>query len=225
MKRCPSSARARGTAASWQTLTYKWGSVTNLLNVVRTFRSAMSGGPKGPHYFLSFFVSATFLLSVPLNAHNGPPFPVVTDRAIGNYIVSLWADPDASDDGDADGRFWVVVSPVAKGTALPADTVVRISIWPAEQPDSIRTQTAAPDGQEISRRTAAFVLDREGKYGVKATIAGSLGPADVDAVVESQYDARPRPALIAIFALPFVLIGFVWVKLLFRRRANRVGTA
>jgi hypothetical protein len=162
--------------------------------------------------------------SAVLEAHNGPPFPVITDRTIGNYVVSLWADPDASDDGDADGRFWVVVSPVAKDTRLPDDTVVRISIWPSEHPDSIRTETAMPDGQEVSRRTAAFVIDREGKYGVKAAIGGPLGPAEVQAVVDAQYDARPRPALIAVFALPFVLIGFVWLKLLMRRRAHKIGT-
>jgi hypothetical protein len=163
--------------------------------------------------------------SAALEAHNGPPFPVITDRAVGNYIVSLWADPDASDEGEADGKFWVVVSPAAKGAPLPVDTVVRISIWPAERPDSIHTETAMPDGQEISRRTAAFVISREGQYGVKATIAGPLGPAEVEAVVDAEYDARPRPVLIAVFALPFVLIGFVWLKLLMRRRAHKLGTA
>jgi len=173
---------------------------------------------------LGLAVTIAIRSSAVLEAHNGPPFPVVTDRAVGNYIVSLWADPDASDEGDADGRFWVVVSPAAKGVSLPADTVVRISVWPAERPDSIHTETAAADGQEISRRTAAFVISREGKYGVKATIAGPLGPADVEAVVDAQYDARPRPLLIAVFALPFVLIGFVWLKLLLRRRAHRMGT-
>ena len=188
-------------------------------------RSAVSGGPKSPYCFLSFFVSATLVLSVSLNAHNGPPFPVITDRAVGNYIVSLWADPDASDEGDADGRFWVMVNPLAKGAPLPADTVVQISIWPVEHRESIRTETAKPDENEPARRTAAFVINHEGQYGVKATIAGLLGPAEVDAVVDAQYDARPRPALIAIFALPFVLIGFVWVKLLLRRRAINVGTA
>jgi hypothetical protein len=174
------------------------------------------------HDFFGFFVSMALVLSVPLNAHNGPPFPVITDRPVGNYTVSLWADPDASDEGDADGRFWVVVNPAAKAAPLPADTVVRISIWPAERPDSIHTETALPDGQ-LSRRTAAFVIGREGKYGVKATIAGPLGPAEVEAVVDAQYDARPRPVLIAVFALPFVLIGFVWLKLLMRRRTHKVG--
>jgi hypothetical protein len=167
----------------------------------------------------------TLALGVPLAAHNGPPFPVVTDRAAGSYIVSLWADPDTSDDGDADGRFWVVVNPATKGTVLPTDTVVQISIWPVERRESVRTETANPDEPEPSRRTAAFVIDREGKYGVKATIAGSLGPAEIETSIDAQYDARPRPALIAIFALPFVLIGFVWLRLLLRRRSHKLGTA
>jgi hypothetical protein len=157
-------------------------------------------------------------ISAPLFAHNGPPFPVVTDRTVGNYVISLWADPDASDDGDKDGRFWVVVNPAAKGAALPADTVVQIAIWPVERRDAIRTETAQADEREPARRLAAFAIDHEGKYGVKATITGSLGPADIESLVDAEYDARPRPFLIAVFALPFVLIGFVWIKLLLRRR-------
>ena len=165
-----------------------------------------------------------FACSVPLSAHNGPPFPVITDRSAGNYVISLWADPDASDEGDADGRFWVVVNPSAKGTALPRDTRVQISIWPIEHPETIRTETAQPDEHDFARRAAAFVLDHEGRYAVKAAVVGSLGPAEIETVVDAEYDARPRPALIAIFALPFVLIGFVWLKLMVRRRAQRIRT-
>jgi hypothetical protein len=160
---------------------------------------------------------ATLVLSVPIEAHNGPPFPVVTDRAIGNYIVSLWADPDASDEGDADGQFWVLVKPAAAGSPLPADTTVQISLWPIEHREATLAQTARPDDNEPTRRTAAFVIDHEGKYGVKATIAGALGPAEIEAVVDAEYGERPRPFLIAVFALPFILIGFVWAKLLWRR--------
>ena len=160
---------------------------------------------------------------MPVVAHNGPPFPVITDRKAGNYIVSLWADPDASDDGDADGSFWVLVKPAAEGVPLPPDTVVQISVWPVEHVEATSTQTASPDVHEPSRRTAAFVIDHEGKFGVKATIGGSLGAAEIDTVVDAEYGERPRPFLIAVFALPFVLIGFVWVKLLWRRRASNQG--
>jgi hypothetical protein len=180
---------------------------------------------KGWLALLCSAVVATAIWPVRLAAHNGPPFPVITNRAVGNYVVSLWADPDASDAGDADGRFWVMVSPVSKATTLPADTVVQISVWPVDHRETVRTQTAEPDVHEPSRRAAVFVIDHEGKFGVKATIAGTLGSAEVDAVVDAQYDARPQPMLITIFALPFVLVGFVWLKLLWRRRTTKVGTA
>jgi hypothetical protein len=167
--------------------------------------------------------SAILVSCAPLFAHNGPPFPVITDRTVGNYVVSLWADPDASDDGDKDGRFWVVVNPSAKGATLPADTVVQITVWPIEHREAIRTETAQADDREPARRLAAFAIDHEGKFGVKATITGSLGPADIESVVDAEYDARPRPFLIGVFALPFVLIGFVYLKLLVRRRAHKLA--
>jgi hypothetical protein len=172
---------------------------------------------------LALAVMTMLVTAAPLFAHNGPPFPVVTDRVVGNYVISLWADPDASDDGDKDGRFWVVVNPATKGVTLPADTAVQIAIWPVERRDAIRSETAAADQREPARRLAAFAIDHEGKYGVKATITGSLGPAVIESVVDAEYDARPRPLLIAVFALPFVLIGFVYLKLLVRRRAHKLA--
>lgn len=174
-------------------------------------------------FILCLAVTAGLAIAIPVYAHNGPPYPIVTARAVGNYVVSLWADPDVSDDGDADGRFWVVVNPAQKGAALPVDTRVQISIWPVDHPESTRSATATLDEHEASRRTAAFVIDHEGQYAVKTTIDSALGSASLDAVVDAQYDARPRPLLIAVFALPFVLIGFVWIKLLLRRRANKIG--
>jgi hypothetical protein len=177
----------------------------------------------GSLFHVGLAAAVTLVLGAPLAAHNGPPFPVLTDRTVGKYVVSLWADPDTSDDGDADGRFWVVVNPSAKGTALPDDTVVQISLWPVERREALRTETARPDAHDASRREVAFVIDREGKYGVKAAIAGALGPAELETVVDAQYDQRPRPILVAVYALPFVLIGFVWLKLMLRRRAQNTA--
>jgi hypothetical protein len=177
----------------------------------------------GSLFDIGLATAVTVVLCAQLAAHNGPPFPVLTDRPVGKYVVSLWADPDTSDDGDADGRFWVVVNPSAKGTALPDDTVVQISLWPVERREALRTEIARPDEHDASRREAAFVIDREGKYGVKAAIAGSLGPAELETVVDAQYDQRPRPMLVVVYALPFVLIGFVWLKLMLRRRAQKTA--
>lgn len=161
--------------------------------------------------------------AVRADAHNGPPYPVVTDRPVGNYVISLWADPDATDDGDADGRFWVVVNPSNNSSALPRETTVQVSIWPIAHRDAILTAVAKPDEREPTRRTAAFVIDHEGKFGVRADVAGPLGPAQLETTVDAEYDARPRPWLTAVFALPFVLIGFVWLKLLWRRHGPRTS--
>jgi hypothetical protein len=157
---------------------------------------------------------------VSLLAHNGPPYPIVSNRIAGNYEVSLWADPDASDDGSAGGRFWATVNTARRGDPLPPDTEVNISIWPVDRPASVRTARAAPVEHEPSRWFVALVIDHEARYGVRAAIDGPLGPAEVEAVVDAAYDQRPRPLTIVFFILPFLLIGFVWVKLILMRRGR-----
>jgi hypothetical protein len=153
-----------------------------------------------------------------VHAHNGPPFPIVSNRIAGSYQVTLWADPDTSDDGSAEGRFWVTVNAAQKGAVLPTDTLVKVSIWPADRPDSARTATAEPVEHETTRRFAAFVIDHEGRYGVKATIEGPFGPAEVEASVDAAYDQRPQPFTVVLFLLPFLLVAFPLVKWILRRR-------
>jgi hypothetical protein len=155
-----------------------------------------------------------------VRAHNGPPYPVLQNRIAGNYAISLWADPDASDDGSAEGRFWVIVAPARKGVAFPPDTQVKVSLWPTDDQGSVRTEIAKPEEHDASRWFVAFKIDHEGPHGVKASIDGPLGPAEVETVVDAEYDQRPRPMVVTLFVLPFLLIGFVWLKLLLRRRGR-----
>ena len=84
---------------------------------------------------------------VALHAHSGPPFPIVLDQIAGPYKVSIWTDPDATDDGSAAGKFWVMVDPVGKGLALPPGTRVTVSIQPLDRPGPIVTGRAKPVGQ------------------------------------------------------------------------------
>ena len=44
--------------------------------------------------------------------------------------------------------------------------------------------------------------------------------AEVEANVDATYDLRPAPIMMAVYLMPFVLVGFLWVKLLVRRRQN-----
>jgi hypothetical protein len=150
-------------------------------------------------------------------AHSGPPFPIVSSRTVGSYEVSVWTDPDSTDDGSAGGQFWVTVRPSGGGT-LPDDTRVDVAIRPHGRSGTTRAGSAAPVATDPSQRFVALVMDHEGTFDVRVTIAGALGSAEVDATVDATYDLRPPAALIAVYLVPFVLVAFLWIKLLLKRR-------
>ena len=66
--------------------------------------------------------------SGPALGHAGPPIPLVSNRIVGPYKVSIWADPDSTDDGTAAGRFWITF-----GTPPPPGTRVQVAIRPLDR--------------------------------------------------------------------------------------------
>lgn len=163
-------------------------------------------------------IVALFLAMTTLRAHSGPPFPIVSNQVAGPYSISVWTDPDSTDDGKAAGRFWVTLHPVDGKASLPAATSVTVLVEPADRPGAQRSESAQPIDADPARRLAAVVMDHEGRFRVRVTITGPLGPAFVDSAVDATYDERPPPAMIAVFLLPFLLVGFLWIKLMLRRR-------
>ena len=84
-----------------------------------------------------------------VGAHSGPPFPIVSNRIAGAYADLRLDGSDATDDGSAAGKFWVMMSPARKGVVLAPDTRVNVSIWPTDRQGSVRT------GQRGSGRARA----------------------------------------------------------------------
>jgi len=166
---------------------------------------------------LSWLLLALAVAEPPARAHTGPPFPVVPSRVVGPYNVAVWSDPDSTDDGSAAGRFWVTLRPT-NGASLPADTRVSVALNALDRADPPKVASAEPVAGEPSHRFAALVMDHEGRFHVRVAIAGPLGAAEVEADVDATYDLRPPPATIALYLLPFVLVGFLWIKLLLARR-------
>ena len=101
-------------------------------------------------------------------------------------------------------------------------TRVTVALEPLDRPGPARSASAEPVATDPSQRFAALVMDHEGRFHVRVSLDGPLGPAQVEADVDATYDLRPSPAVIAVYLVPFVLIGFLWIKLLLRRRKNRV---
>ena len=161
-----------------------------------------------------------------MHAHSGPPFPILSDQVAGAYRISIWTDPDATDDGSAAGQFWVVLQPAGPerdGRAVPAGTRVDVAIRPLDRQGREQAGRAEPVHADLARQFVALVMDHEGPFGVRVTVDGPLGRADAEASADATYDLRPRPIFLVVYALPFLLVGFVWGKLLIRRRMQRRG--
>lgn len=176
---------------------------------------------------MKFFGSREFLIAAALvcvvssraAAHDGPPYPIVSNQAAGPYVLSVWTDPDSTDDGTAGGRFWITIGAPA-GAVIPAETVADVTIAPLDREGGVLTARAEPVDGALSNQLASLVMDHEGRFRVRAVVTGPLGRGEVASEVDATYDLRPPPILLAVYALPFVLIGFLWIKLMVKRRKS-----
>ena len=165
------------------------------------------------------YVVAAALAAAPpfLQAHAGPPFPILSDHAAGRYVISIWTDPDTTDDGSAGGQFWVRLHG-SGGEAIPAGTRVIVGITPAGRAARELTAAAAPVRGDVTNQFAALHMDHEGRFAVRIAIEGPLGTAGASAFVDATYDLRPAKSLLALYLAPFLVVGVLWVRLLVRRR-------
>jgi hypothetical protein len=156
-------------------------------------------------------------------AHSGPPFPIVTDAVRGPYTISIWTDPDATDDGTPGGQFWIVIAPSATGVTLPADTRATVSVRPsapsASAQAAAQTARTEPVRGDVTNQFGAVLMDHEGPFAVHVDVNGAMGQANVEAMVDATYDLRPPPYMLIWYLLPFLLAGALWTRMLLRRRA------
>jgi hypothetical protein len=158
-------------------------------------------------------------------AHSGPPFPIVTDAMRGPYTISIWTDPDATDNRTPAGQFWIVIASSTKGATLPADTRATVSVRPSAPSSpsqaALTSTRTEPVRGDVTNQFGAVLMDHEGPYEVRVDVDGPLGRATIDSRVDATYDLRPAPYMIAWYLFPFVLVGFLWTRLLLRRRTLR----
>jgi len=170
--------------------------------------------------------------STPVLAHSGPPFPIVSTDVHGPYSISIWTDPDATDNGIAAGQFWIIIEPARKDVAVAEGTRATVSVRPLDStpPAGPRASevalraTAEPVRGDVTNQFAVVTLDHEGSFAVHVDVDGPLGRAAVDSRIDATYDLRPAPYMIAWYLGPFVLAGLLWTRLLLRRRAIHSAT-
>jgi hypothetical protein len=169
---------------------------------------------------LPFVVLATaaLLSAEAVTAHSGPPFPILSNQIAGAYDISIWSDPDTTDDGSPGGQFWVVLNAVDRGPGIPAATVVTVAIRPVDRDGPSRAGRASPVNGAVGNQFIALLMDHEGPFAVRVTVESPLGRAEVESRADATYDLRPSRGLIVVYLLPFVAVGALWMKVLWRRR-------
>ena len=136
--------------------------------------------------------------------------------------MSIWTDPDATDDGTVAGRFWVVLDTASPGGSIPAGTHARVAIRALDRPAVTREGDTAPADGLVTRQFVALLMDHEGPYSVSVAIDGPLGHGDVLTRVDATYDLRPPPAELALFLFPFAALAVLWAVVLKKRRRGRM---
>ena len=164
------------------------------------------------------WVALLLLLGRSVGAHSGPPYPIVSSRVLGAYSVSIWTDPDTTDNGKPAGQFWIEIGSADGQATIPAGTQAAVSIRPLDRAGPTREGRAEPVKGNVTRQFVALLMDHEGPFAVHAAIDGPLGQVGIDSQVDATYDLRPAAWLIALYLFPFVAIGALWGKVLLRRR-------
>ncbi len=152
----------------------------------------------------------------PARAHNGPPFPMFSDRPVGPCMVSLWTHPDVGT-----GTFFVVVSPVP-GKSIPKDMRYEIGVFPKTgrlQEKFYWTTPEEENGQIHYYAWASF--DKQELWHVNLYLRSAewngqtSGDVEVTPTGFGQWD-------LLFFALPFLGIGFLWFTGMKRKRQRRL---
>lgn len=155
------------------------------------------------------------LAALPLAAHSGPPFPILENRVAGPVVIALWTDPDVGI-----GTFYAFVTPPAGGT-IPDDLKIDIAVQPAT---GRLPETRYPMQREQVRGNVQFnaqvPFDAEELWKVRIFVRSAKGAGEASASVEVTPPGFGQWDLL-FYASPFLAIGFIWFRVLLRRRKFR----
>lgn len=156
-----------------------------------------------------------FLLAGSAAAHNGPPFPILEGQRIGPYTIALWTHPDLGT-----GTFFVMVDPPTGGS-VPKDLKIQIAVQPAtgRLPEAVYSAWVEDlHGQVEYKAEAQF--DQQEVWKVRLVLASSIGGGEVASQVIPTPAGYGRWDLL-LFALPFLGVGFLWLRVAAKRRQSR----
>jgi hypothetical protein len=164
----------------------------------------------------AFIAAVIFILvcHAPVAAHEGPPFPLLMDKHLGQYVVSVWADPDVGT-----GTFFIVPE-LPQGGAFSNDVKVEVCVRPASGRLNEACYTAVRDdvGDRVQYQIAV-PFDVQEQWQVRLVLQSSLGKAEANTNVLVTPPGLGRWELL-LYLLPFIGAGFLWLMAFVRKQRN-----
>lgn len=146
-------------------------------------------------------------------AHEGPPFPILVDEPLADYVVSVWADPDI---GEA--RFFIIVE-TAEGD--PPEGPPSVTMWTEPESGRLARETWKGTRQSLKNKIqfqATPYFDQRDFWSVGFQISP---PGDQPHELTARIESTPPglgPWDFAIYLFPFLLFGGMWAVAILRRR-------
>ena len=146
------------------------------------------------------------------SAHEGPPFALFVDRAINEYKISVWTDPDV---GTA--LFFVILD-----HEPPPDMRVRISVQPVSgRLTEVFYPTERENLQGRVQYKAQVQFDKQEMWRVRVQLQSvQSGNAETTADVEATPPGYGRWDLL-IYLSPFLMVGLLWTVAMIRKVKQR----
>ncbi len=157
-------------------------------------------------------------------AHDGPPYPIFVDEKIGAFTLSIWTDPDVG----TGTFFYYIEAP----DGVTSDHIrIQASATPVDE-----TSPAVTGSSELSepgepfQQIGTLEFDHRGQWSTRFEIrttdptgSSSTAPELSIGSLHFALDVTP-PGLGAIdllwFALPFLMLGGIWLRVLLAQRAH-----
>ena len=162
----------------------------------------------------TFFCLCLIAFAPQTIAHEGPPFPIIVDKEVGPYLVSVWTDPDIGI-----GTFFVVMEP--KDEASERDDIKSVQIGVAPTSGRLDEKVYTAEAQRTrsgARYMTEVEFDKGEMWKVRIILEGEGWGDELHSEVEATPDGSIGPVAVVIYALPFVCVGILWIRAIMRRR-------
>jgi hypothetical protein len=162
-------------------------------------------------FVATVILAMALVVPAPAWAHNGPPFPIITDQRVGPCVISLWTHPDIGT-----GTFWVMVDPPPGGT-VPADLSIQVGVAPVSGrlPEAMYWAWHEKQRGQVQFKSEVQ-FDQDEMWKVRLVLHTANGQWEASSQVEATPPGYGRWDLL-LFALPFSGVGFMWFGLIAKR--------